>query len=189
MENSTLLKQLTLPVAVVAVFLSIAVVAGLLWYSASKDLTFLIWGKEFGAVASKPIQKSIDEKLERLEGRVKVLEQRLATVEATASASDKASVVNAVAKPLKKTRVLDFGQLWEEKELSFSIRLISVSHVDNIQKFTVEIKTSESPLYEANVYKGWSRNFDVGAHKVTLSITDVDVKSNRLTFLLSESEA
>ncbi|MEB0298603.1 hypothetical protein, partial [Pseudomonas sp. 10S4] len=102
------------------------------------------------------------------------------------SDSKKSSAVNIV-KPLSKTRILDYGQQWEEKELSFSISLESFSRLDDVSKFTVRIKTPESPLYETYVYKGWHRNFDVGARKMTLSIIDADVNIGSLTISLTES--
>lgn len=187
MENSTFWKQLTLPVVAVSVLISISMVAGLLWYSASNDLIFHIWGKEFGARANTPNKNAIEGgKLEKLEGKIRIIEQRMSKLDDKFLSLQAGTDSSVKIKPINKTRTLDVGQQWDEQELSFSLLFTSASGFEDFAKFEIAIRTPESPPYRTKVYKGWHRSFAIGDREITVKILNTNIEDGTVTVSLSE---
>lgn len=180
MENGAFWKQLTLPVALFFLFLSIATVACMLWYSESNGVVFRIWGQDFSAVKNTPnVDGVFGEKIISLEKRISELEKAKQQVEVKSPES-------TVTKPINKTRILNVGQGLKESTLPFSVYVKSASGGEGYSSFLIDVQTPESPLYTVKVTKGWSRNFEVGARSFTFSIVDVDKKLATMTVLLKE---
>lgn len=188
MENSTFFKQLTLPVVAAFVSLSFIILSGLLAYSAYKDVTFRIWGKEFGAVRNTSSNRDLAEnsKLESLDNKIKTLEQRLSNLEKKISSIETESNSTTTIKPINKTRILDVGQQWNEPELSLSLQFTGISGFEESASFEIAIKTPESPPYRTKIHKGWHRSFTSGPREITIKIIDTDLKSGTVTISLNE---
>ncbi|MCU7251690.1 hypothetical protein [Pseudomonas koreensis] len=183
MENGAFWKQLSLPVVFALIFVSIATVAGMLLYSESKGIVFRIWGQDFGAVKNAPNVDSA------LQGKIVSLESRLAVLEKEKQLQAVKPPEVVVAKPINKVRVLDVGQALNESTLPFSVYVKSGSGGDGYANFLIEIQTPESPLYSAEVTKGWSRSFEVGSREFNFSVVDIDKRLATITVSLKEVSA
>ncbi|MGF0334901.1 hypothetical protein [Ectopseudomonas toyotomiensis] len=188
MENSTFLKQLTLPVVVAFALLNFLILSGLLAYSAYKDVTFRIWGKEFGAVTNTSSNRDLAEnsKFENLDKKIKALEQRLSNFEKKISSIETSSNPTTTIKPINKTRILDVGQQWNEPELSLSLQFTGISGFEESASFEIAIKTPESPPYRTKIHKGWHRSFTSGSREIAIKIIDTNLESGTVTISLNE---
>lgn len=187
MENNHTFREIISPVAAVSIAVSVFLVVCLLWYSAEQDVTFHVWGKEFGAVVNPSSQISnLKDKIDDLEQILDNVESDLSSNKAIISKLEAPQPNENSTQPINKERVVDVGQQWDIHEIGFSMALRRVIGFEGAAKFEALIKTPESQVYTTYVYEGWQRQFEADGRAFTVTIKETNLDTSTLKVIISE---